>query len=101
MQDGGLYNMTHLPKSELVGVLAPYSINTRDIGQNWTDLGVIPSPASGFLSSAYLGNGIVIAGTSDNRVFKSVDYGVTWTDQGTVGASSTSYLSYFGNGIVI
>lgn len=92
--------MTHLPKAELVGVLAPYSINSRDVGMNWKDLGVIPSPAAGILSLAYLGNGIVIAG-ADNKVFKSVDYGITWTDQGAVGASSTSFLSYFGNGIVI
>ena len=68
--------MTHLPKSELVGVLAPYSINTRDVGVNWQTViynigGAVPS------SSMYLGNGIAIV-TGPNSVYRSTDYGKNW-----------------------
>lgn len=68
--------MTYLPKSELVGVLAPYSINTRDVGVNWQTAiynigGAVPS------SSMYLGNGISIV-TGPNSVYRSTDYGKYW-----------------------
>lgn len=67
--------MTYLPKSELVGVLAPYSINTRDVGVNWQtviyNIGGVPS------SSMYLGNGIAIV-TGPNSVYRSTDYGKNW-----------------------
>lgn len=92
--------MTHLPKSELVGVLQPYSINTRDIGKNWTDLGVITSNST--FNSSYLGNGIVIIGDLSGNIWRSTDYGKTWTTVfAAAGILSTNSSSYLGNGIVI
>lgn len=99
--------MTYLPKSELVGVLAPYSINTRDIGKNWQDLGIITGgPAADSLS--YIGGGIVIAanntigGIPDGHVWRSIDYGVTWSDLGIVTVGTALHRSvHIGNGIAI
>lgn len=90
--------MTYLPKSELVGVLAPSSINPRDAGKNWFDIGAIITP--NFFT--YLGNGIVIAGNGAGRIFRSTDYGRLWTDTGLINLAGTfTCATYLGNGIVL
>lgn len=89
--------MTHLPKSELVGVLAPYSINTRDIGLTWFDIGAILT--ANFIT--YLGNGIVIAGNGLGRIYRSTDYGNKWNDTGAISAGIFKSAAYLGNGIVL
>lgn len=91
--------MTYLPKSELVGVLAPYSINTRDIGVNWLDFGVV-IPAT-IRTISYQGGGIVIAG-GGSYIARSEDYGKTWTNIFPAGiAAATAIVSsvYLGSGI--
>ena len=91
--------MTYSPKSELVGVLSPSSINTKDIGKNWTNLGIITIGA--IRSSSYLGNGITIVGDDSGSVYRSTDYGKTWTSLGNiVGVANIYAISYFGHGIV-
>ncbi len=91
--------MTYLPKSELVGVLAPYSINTKDIGVNWLDFGVI-IPAT-IRTISYQGGGIVIAG-GGSYIGRSVDYGKTWTNifpAGIPAAIAIVSSVYVGSGI--
>ena len=100
--------MTHLPKTELVGVLSPSAINSRDIGGNlglvnsgWSDLGAIAG-ANSILSMQYLGTGTVIAGTGNGHVWRSTDYGSTWVDLGAIaGANAIKAMSYLGDGIVL
>ncbi len=89
--------MTHLPKSELVGVLSPSSINTRDIGTKWYDIGAVLN--ANFFT--YLGNGIVIAGNGAGRIYRSTNYGNRWTDTGSISAGNFLCATYLGNGIVI
>jgi len=53
-----------------------------DWGLNWTDLGAQFGEGS-ILSLAYLGNGIVLAGTETGaKILRSTDYGLTWQDTG-------------------
>jgi photosystem II stability/assembly factor-like uncharacterized protein len=145
--------MTYLPKSELVGVLAPYSINPKDIGNVWrgigqilapvdatstrtlcyigngialagmtnnsaagdhilrtvdyaggiwTDLGIISAGTGRFNDSVYVGTGVVLFVDNAGHVYRSIDFGVNWTDQGAVaGANAIESISYLGNGRVI
>jgi photosystem II stability/assembly factor-like uncharacterized protein len=76
------------------GLVNPYY---SDYGLNWKDLGVITS--SGILSLAYLGNGIVILGSSTSNIYRSTDYGATWNM--VVFALATRAVGYLGNGIAI
>ena len=68
----------------------------------WTDLGKQGSETH-IYSLAYLGNGIVLAGTEPSgKIFRSTDYGATWTDLGQQGAETHIWcLAYLGNGIVL
>jgi len=94
-------------KSQLCGVLAPYSINYKDVGGNiglvnsgWADLGAI---STGFvLTTSYFGNGIAIAGDLAGHICRSIDYGKSWLDLGDIaGVNSVRTSSYIGNGIAI
>lgn len=92
--------MTYQPKAGLVGVLNSSTINAQDIGKNWRALGTISTGE--FLTISYLGNGIVIAGDSVGHIFRSSDYGTTWTDEGDLTAGDKIESSvYLGNGIVL
>jgi hypothetical protein len=101
-----IYNMTHLPRSELIGVLQPYSINFRDVGNNpWTDLGN-KTVGSAVMSPAHLGNGVALVGDAIGSIWRSTDYGVNWINISpatilVATGTGTHLLSYFGNGIVI
>lgn len=72
-----------------------------DIGKKWISSGYIPSPQSPF-TSEYCCGGIVLIGAGD-AVFRSIDYGATWTDLGTIVTLDTSVgcIKYCGNGLVI
>jgi photosystem II stability/assembly factor-like uncharacterized protein len=85
--------------SEAVGVLSPYSINPSDIGLSWASVLVTSASVE---SSTYLGNGIVIVGAGF-EIFRSTDYGFTWSNLGAIsfGGSSINSLLYLGNGIVV
>jgi photosystem II stability/assembly factor-like uncharacterized protein len=86
--------------SELVGVLSDSAINVKDIGVKWGTPNVIAGNA--VRPICYIGSGIVLAGIDDGHLFRSVDYGVTWTDLGTPAGITTIYtICYLGNGIVI
>jgi hypothetical protein len=94
--------MTHLPKGQLIGIHNPDTIYPVSIGTTpltYTDLGVISAGNINVIIS--LGNGIALAGTSDNHIFRSTDYGNNWFDEGAVSASAINTFSYIGNGIVI
>lgn len=94
--------MTFTNKAEQVGVLSPYSINTSDIGKNWKDIGAITVDAR---TISYLGNGIIIMGDGAGHIFRSVDYGNTWTDLGVISPAFSGFNPkssvYLGNGIAI
>ncbi len=92
--------MTYLPKSELTGVLAPYSINAQDIGKNWTDQGIVANSTN---SLTYCGNGIVIIFDNVAAIIRSTDYGKTWTNVGfsPTGFGCVGFNTYAGNGIVL
>lgn len=94
--------MTHLPKGQLIGIHNPDTIYPVTIGTTpfgYTDLGVVSAGNINVIIN--LGNGISLAGTSDNHIFRSTDYGNTWLDEGAVSASAVNTFSYIGNGIVI
>src|SRR4030042_1631561 len=76
--------------------------NQESIGLTWTDLGQQGAEIQ-IRSFVYLGNGIVLAGTSPSgKIFRSVNYGLTWTDLGQQGAETYIFsLVYLGNGIVL
>ncbi len=100
--------MTHLPKTELVGVLSPSAINSRDIGGNlglvnsgWVDLGDITGVASRIDSVCSLGNGISLSGTGNDHILRSVDYGNIWIDIGITTVAPIWKIVYLGNGIVL
>lgn len=92
--------MTYLPKSELTGVLAPYSMNAQDVGKNWTDQGIVANSTN---SLTYCGNGIVIIFDNVAAIIRSTDYGKTWTNVGfsPTGFGCVSPNTYVGNGIVL
>ncbi|GAH71549.1 unnamed protein product, partial [marine sediment metagenome] len=52
---------------------------------------------------SYLGNGIVLSGTHPTgRIFRSIDYGLTWTDLGRqVAETHIHSLAYLENGIAL
>ena len=73
-------------------------------GLSWTDLGQLGGQIQ-VRSFAYLGNGIVLAGTgtaTSGKIFRSTDYGATWSDLGQLGSEASVYsLAYLGNGIAL
>jgi len=75
----------------------------RDVaGKKFEDLGQ-QGAEERILSLAYLVNGIALAGTYPNgKIFRSTDYGLTWTDLGQQGAETHIYsLAYLENGIAL
>jgi len=50
---------------------------------------------------AYLGNGIAILGDHLNHVYRSTDYGATWTDLGVIVSNEVLSMAYLSNGIAI
>lgn len=93
--------MTYLPKGEIVGVLSPYTINAKDIGNTWQstfDTGI----GSNIFSIAYISNGIVLVGGATGFLYRSTDYGKNYVSLGQVGgAVSILSIAYLGNGIAI
>lgn len=81
-----------------VGSLSPEYLYPEDLGKNWS-AGVIVG-SSGIKSLAYAGNGIVIAGDEYGNIYRSTDYGVTWSNGSSVNSEVDSVL-YVGNGIVL
>lgn len=64
----------------------------------------LSSPTAASLDSiCYLGNGIVLYGTSNGHIIISRDYGQSFIDTGVQsnGGSSINAISYFGGGIVV
>lgn len=74
---------------------------SANYGATWTDIGTI---SSGLRRPSYLGNGVIIFGTSgDQHIWRSTNNGLSWTDLGTVlsiGDVTTS-TCYLGNGITL
>lgn len=49
---------------------------------------------------SYLGSGIIILGDWNGRVYRSVDYCVTWVDFGVIASAGIEAIINLGNGIV-
>ena len=105
---GGKVNcLEYLGNNILIAGIWDGSLNGRiyrsvDNGENWTAVGT--GGGSEILSLAYLGDGIVLAGTNANpaEVLRSTDYGATWGVINTFATHTRIYsLVYLGNGIVI
>lgn len=101
--------MTYLPKGQLIGVYGPDTIHPEDIGGNtaltnsgWKDLGNV---IGGFVvqASANLGNGIAIVGIANapGDIWRSMDYGNTWSSVGLSLAAGIAVTGYIGNGISV
>lgn len=89
------------------GITVSFSFNvfrSTDYGENWTDEGD-PNPPSGIVvyRSAYLGNGIILAGGGSGLIVRSKDYGVTWSSLGDITGTSDNIWSmkYLGNGVIV
>jgi len=68
----------------------------------WTDLSVISAGTGRFTDSVYVGFGIVLFVDNAGHVYRSIDFGVNWTDQGAVaGANGIESISNLGNGRII
>lgn len=90
-------------KSQSVGTLSPYAINPNDSGKSWSDLGAI-SPTI-LRGATYIGNGRAIIGDNNGHIWRTTDFGLSWSDEGivtVVGTPSTSIFTsfYAGNGIL-
>ena len=68
-------------------------IRSIDYGATWTDLGIIVAGQVRYFGSVSLGNGIVLAGSSNGcRIVRSIDSGATWTNLGDFSYGSTSSI---------
>lgn len=84
-------------------------LRSTDFGLTWTDLGDITGSNFIVITMAYLGNGVVIAGVVQGvagRIFKSLDYGLFWTNLTPGGSVSGTFFNtqtakYIGNGVTI
>lgn len=79
---------------------------STDYGLTWSFVQTIAGPSANPYARclAYLGNGIVIAGTSavTADIWRSIDYGATFVFVQTLGAQiGTSSMAYLGNGICV
>ena len=104
--------MTYLPHSQQIGVLnSQTSINFRDIGRTWQDMGgLVPN---NIVTIKLVGNGIAILTTNDGLIYRSTNFGVSaaipgatgvWTNIGfatTPGGNEIDASEYLGNGIAI
>ena len=73
-------------------------------GRTWTPQGSVIAGETDVRSLAYLGGGVVLAGTYPNgKIARSTDFGATWTPQGSVIAGETYVrsLAYLGSGIIL
>lgn len=62
-----------------------HMIRSIDYGEHWTDLGHVCPGQVRLCGSAYLGNGIVVVGTTENAcVIRSTNYGLTWNSLGII-----------------
>jgi photosystem II stability/assembly factor-like uncharacterized protein len=91
--------------SELVGTLSPYSLNHNDIGGtvgattgNWN---VTTATGVAIICIENIGSGIIFAGATNGHIYRSTDFGKTFTDFITLAAVPINVIRYFGNGIVI
>lgn len=86
--------------SQSVGGLSPDALNVGDLGSYWNNIGIA---AGGVIRGiTYLGNGIAVFGVDNGHIWRTVDYGSTWTDLGNLNSGSIIFtFSYVGNGIVI
>lgn len=91
------------------GINWGYTYLSTDYGLNWAFLTPERQPFGGSGSTGprtfcNLGNGIVLAGANDAKIWKSVNNGVDWTAKATLDAGTVPAvfkLIYLGNGIVI
>ena len=75
---------------------------STDLGSHWAYSALLAG-ATAALSMAYLGNGVVVCGTSGNAgIYRSTDYGTTWSLVRNVdNASEVRSMVYVGEDIVI
>lgn len=73
---------------------------STDFGESWAQVTVAATPAGeDTLAICYLGNGLVLASASSDRVCYSTDYGVTWADK--LITDQLQSLVYLGDGLVL
>jgi len=81
----------------------PVGLN-NDIGVNWTQI-EMGAALEAISSLVYCGNGIVLAGSGndggDGDIYRSTDFGLTWTKIEMGFLEAISSLVYCGNGIVL
>lgn len=76
-------------------------IRSTDGGWTWRNMGTLMNAIYDII---HIGNGIIIAigySSSGDDVYKSTDYGLTWTTKGTIGTVGSLTCDYFGNGIFV
>ena len=103
-----VYGRTFAKLSKIVVDSDPHGLNDlspgfypEDVGKKWEDLGVIT--VGTIYTITYCGNGIVLFGDvdgADGHVFRSTDYGATWSNLGVIAAGIYA-MTYCGNGIAL
>jgi hypothetical protein len=53
------------------------------------------------LTISHLGSGVTVLGDNGGHIFRSVDYGATWSDLGVIATSQIYIICYTDNGIVV
>ncbi len=85
--------------SESVGVYRDSAMFPQDMGKNWSAGTVVGIFVDAF---TYAGNGVVLAGDdADGSIYRSTNYGLTWSAGIPTGGIAVRSLIYVGNGVVL
>lgn len=80
----------------------PHILRSTDHGRIFFDSITLPIGGGNIVRSiSYLGNGIVVLGTTNGHIWRSTDFGLTFTDLGAISAFDIRNIKYLGHGYVI
>jgi hypothetical protein len=107
-----LYSMAYCGDGIIVVGCYPVGKIARsvDYGLTWADMGDVVGVggSAAIMDLEYVGDGVVVGGTyvvggaSTAHVLRSIDYGRTWTNLGSIaGTGRVMQLRYLGDGIIV
>ena len=93
-----------IDKSDFIAFLTEYGSTILTEGLKWTDLGLITANEAEAEILVALGNGIAILADHSgggSHVYRTTDYGLTWSDLGAIMTMAATGGVYLGNGIAL